>query len=336
MFLYGELTARRRAARGRARSCAAAACSGLGAGDAQPLRPTSGRRACTRPRARRSSPRASRSSRSTCSSRRPPRSRTRARSPRSSARAASRGFRGCARSASSSPAGVAQVSMNVERPLELPLAEVVDAVARLAPVASAELVGLAPAAAFEGFPEDLPIPGFDPRPPPDRERTRLRKPWLRPDASARPSTAATPPAWSSRAGAPGASRPPPRRAATRARRPRARSAEKATARPAADVARRVLPRDGRRGAAAARRDPGLQARQPNQAIALFPIVLLLYVPISYYTDKWVYERRQRKKAGARRGEGRRDERAGRPRVHGRAGAGELLHRPRRRRRRRAR
>ncbi len=58
--------------------------------------------------------------------------------------------------------GVAQVSMNVERPLELPLGEVVRAVAKLAPVASAELVGLAPRAAFDGFPAELPLPGFDP------------------------------------------------------------------------------------------------------------------------------------------------------------------------------
>src|ERR1700681_2928109 len=36
--------------------------------------------------------------------------------------------------------------------------------------------------------------------------------------------------------------------------------------------------------------------KPNQAIALFPIVLLLYVPISYYTDQWLYRRRQRSKA----------------------------------------
>ena len=36
--------------------------------------------------------------------------------------------------------------------------------------------------------------------------------------------------------------------------------------------------------------------KPNQAIALFPIVLLMYVPISYYTDKWMYDRRMRKKA----------------------------------------
>ena len=57
---------------------------------------------------------------------------------------------------------VAQVSMNVERPFELALFEVVQAVERHARVASAELVGLAPRAAFEGFPGDLPMPGFDP------------------------------------------------------------------------------------------------------------------------------------------------------------------------------
>ena len=58
--------------------------------------------------------------------------------------------------------GVAQVSMNVEQPFEVPLAAVVEAVSAHAPLASAELVGLAPAAAFEDFPHDLPIPGFDP------------------------------------------------------------------------------------------------------------------------------------------------------------------------------
>lgn len=57
---------------------------------------------------------------------------------------------------------VAQVSMNVERPFEISLAEVVAAVRALAPVSSAELVGLAPAAAMAGFPEDVPMPGFDP------------------------------------------------------------------------------------------------------------------------------------------------------------------------------
>ena len=42
------------------------------------------------------------------------------------------------------------------------LAAVVEAVRAHAPVAAAELVGLAPAIAFEGFPDDVPIPGYDP------------------------------------------------------------------------------------------------------------------------------------------------------------------------------
>jgi glutamate formiminotransferase len=57
---------------------------------------------------------------------------------------------------------VAQLSMNVERPLELPLRTVVEVVRRHVEVACAELVGLAPRAAFEGFPSDVPLPGFDP------------------------------------------------------------------------------------------------------------------------------------------------------------------------------
>lgn len=55
----------------------------------------------------------------------------------------------------------AQLSMNVERPLELPLSEVVAAVRRHAEVACGELVGLAPKAAMNGFPEDVPLRGFD-------------------------------------------------------------------------------------------------------------------------------------------------------------------------------
>jgi glutamate formiminotransferase/glutamate formiminotransferase/formiminotetrahydrofolate cyclodeaminase len=53
--------------------------------------------------------------------------------------------------------GVAQVSVNVEDHRVVPLARVVDAVARHARVAEAELVGLAPRAAFDGFPDDLPL-----------------------------------------------------------------------------------------------------------------------------------------------------------------------------------
>jgi hypothetical protein len=37
-------------------------------------------------------------------------------------------------------------------------------------------------------------------------------------------------------------------------------------------------------------------KQSNQAIKLFPIVLVMYTLISYVTDKWIYDRRQRKKA----------------------------------------
>jgi glutamate formiminotransferase/glutamate formiminotransferase/formiminotetrahydrofolate cyclodeaminase len=58
--------------------------------------------------------------------------------------------------------GAGQVSMNIERPLELPLARVIEAVRAHAGVASAELVGLTPRAALAGFPEDVPLLGFDP------------------------------------------------------------------------------------------------------------------------------------------------------------------------------
>ncbi|HXC46046.1 MAG TPA: hypothetical protein VNU24_05520 [Solirubrobacteraceae bacterium] len=57
---------------------------------------------------------------------------------------------------------VAQISMNVERPLDLPLRSIVEAVRRHADIACAELVGLGPRAAFDGFPQDVPLPGFDP------------------------------------------------------------------------------------------------------------------------------------------------------------------------------
>jgi Flp pilus assembly protein TadB len=38
------------------------------------------------------------------------------------------------------------------------------------------------------------------------------------------------------------------------------------------------------------------AKKPLEAIVVFPFVLVLYVPISYYTDDWMYKRRLRKKA----------------------------------------
>ena len=42
----------------------------------------------------------------------------------------------------------------------------------------------------------------------------------------------------------------------------------------------------------------LLLKKPNEAIALFPIVLIAYVPISYYTDTWLYKRRLASKAKA--------------------------------------
>jgi glutamate formiminotransferase len=65
-------------------------------------------------------------------------------------------------------AKAAQVSVNVHDPFSVPLAEVVRvareaAAVRGVHVRAAELVGLAPEAALEGFPDDLEIEGFDER-----------------------------------------------------------------------------------------------------------------------------------------------------------------------------
>jgi len=63
--------------------------------------------------------------------------------------------------------GRAQVSTNVHDPIAVPLAAVVERVRELAtrlgahPV-EAELIGLVPAAALSGYPEDVPIRDFDP------------------------------------------------------------------------------------------------------------------------------------------------------------------------------
>lgn len=53
--------------------------------------------------------------------------------------------------------GVAQVSMNVEDHLAVPLARVVEAVRAHADVLEAEVIGLPPQAAFAGLPSDLPV-----------------------------------------------------------------------------------------------------------------------------------------------------------------------------------
>jgi hypothetical protein len=41
---------------------------------------------------------------------------------------------------------------------------------------------------------------------------------------------------------------------------------------------------------------GLFALKSGSFVALFPIVLVMYTLISYYTDRWVFNRRQRNKA----------------------------------------
>jgi glutamate formiminotransferase / 5-formyltetrahydrofolate cyclo-ligase len=56
----------------------------------------------------------------------------------------------------------AQVSFNVQDHRAVPLGTLVEEVASEAPIAEAELVGLAPTAAFDGFPEDVPLREFDP------------------------------------------------------------------------------------------------------------------------------------------------------------------------------
>jgi len=56
-------------------------------------------------------------------------------------------------------AGVAQLSANLEDHLATPLVALLAAVSRHARVTEAELVGLAPRAAFDGWPEEVPIRG---------------------------------------------------------------------------------------------------------------------------------------------------------------------------------
>ena len=58
--------------------------------------------------------------------------------------------------------GRAQVSTNVHDHRSVPLGAIVEAVRERAEVAEAEVVGLVPRAALEGFPEDVPLRGFAP------------------------------------------------------------------------------------------------------------------------------------------------------------------------------
>lgn len=66
---------------------------------------------------------------------------------------------GLAASVGMAGAHIIQVSCNVEDHRAVPLARLVAAVARHADVAACEVIGLPPAAAFDGFPDDLPVRG---------------------------------------------------------------------------------------------------------------------------------------------------------------------------------
>ena len=162
--------------------------------------------------------------------------------------------------------GRAQVSFNVHDHRAAPLRDLVAAVRAAAPIAEAELVGLAPAAAFDGLPGRRAAARLRPRPAPDRERVTLAvipSSVLRPpstsmsqaDRSASAATAAPRPARSRRAAAPAAR---PARAAARLDASKKKPANRAEARQmaqqkraarfetAADLARLPEPRGGSR------------------------------------------------------------------------------------------
>ena len=171
-------------------------------------------------------------------------------------------------------ADVAQVSMNVERPFELPLALVVERVRAPRRVASAELVGLAPQRRARGLPRRSALPGFDPA---QRDRAALELGWQLSDSwmGRRMNDDSRVGFWSDGSDQTQAPDQAPRQRgrlcrvarAHRAqadrrgegrRRARARQGPRGRrrqARSAADLARGVLKRDVRRRADAAGRDP---------------------------------------------------------------------------------
>lgn len=76
------------------------------------------------------------------------------------------GMRGIRAIAIELPGEVTQISTNVHDPVVTPLAEVVASACELAAphagrIRAGEIVGLVPRAALEGFPESVPLPGFD-------------------------------------------------------------------------------------------------------------------------------------------------------------------------------
>ena len=156
VYLYGALGRRAHARRAAPRR--------RGRGSDADRRPTSARARSTRPPARRSSPRGRRSSPSTSSSR-PPATLDDARRIAALIREGGEeglpGVRalGRARSASRRRPGLDATSRTTRRAAR---GDSSRPSARTRAVARAELVGLAPEAAFAGFPADVALPGFDP------------------------------------------------------------------------------------------------------------------------------------------------------------------------------
>ena len=292
VYLYGDARRRAHARRAAARRAAESrAVARRSAPDFGPRDARSARAArCSSRRARRSSP-------STSSSTAPASSR------RAAIAAAIRegGARACPASARSASGCRSAAASRRSRPTSrttapTPLAALLEAVARArARARGASWSAWRRQAAFAGSPDDVPIR----HPPHDRGSAGRRPVGLvsadgpDQDASAGPSTAATPPASSRRAAAPAASRPP--------RSARPEQAGRAQAR------RDALRRGRRRGARAAqpRRRRGvlfvvvlvlLFDQKSAPALALGAFVLLFYIPLGYYTDQFVYRRKLKKAA----------------------------------------
>ena len=228
----------------------------------------------------RSSPRARRSSPSTSSSGPASRRRRAGRSPRRSARAASEGLPGVRAIGLTLAArgGVAQVSCNVEDHGAVPLAA---CSGRRAPRAGRRRPS---SSAWRPRPRSRAGPiAADSQPGQHRGATRVLSAW--PDQAKRRTkhrgNAAGMVETRGRTG-----RKPTAPSAGRRRAGGARTASQA-----AELAQRVQPRRDRRDASSSRRDPRADD-QPAPALTLGGFLLLFYMPLSYYTDIFVYRRRQ--------------------------------------------
>ncbi len=161
----------------------------------------------------------------------------------------------------------------------------------------AELVGLAPAAALEGYPDEPPIRDFDPKRDVIENVPRLASNrWLRRRRSAAASTAA-PRAAGSTAARPAAGRgAAPRRSPGRAAGPRRRVA-RAVPEPASWSS--ALKKGGDRGGPLRRRDHGLRSEPGRGSWWSGSLMLGFYVPMAFTLDRFFYQRHLRKEAQKR-------------------------------------